>query len=49
VPGGTFGFVMHVVLPLISMMQFDSREISRELKGRTRTATFTDDMMWAER
>lgn len=26
------------------MMHFDSRPISRELNGRTRTATFTDDM-----
>lgn len=33
-----------MVAPLISMMHFDSRPISRELNGRTRTATFTDDM-----
>lgn len=33
-----------VVAPLISMMHFDSRPISRELNGRTRTATLTDDM-----
>lgn len=31
-----------VVLPDIWMMHLDSRLISRELKGRTRTATFTD-------
>ena len=34
----------HVVLPPISMMHLHSLEISRLLKGRTRTATFTDDM-----
>lgn len=34
-----------VVAPSISMMHFDSRPISRELKGRTRTATLTDDML----
>lgn len=28
----------------MSMIHFDSRPISRELKGRTRTATLTDDM-----
>lgn len=45
VPGGTFGFVMAVmVAPLISMIHFDSLPISRELNGRTRTATFTEDM-----
>jgi len=33
-----------VVLPPISMMHLHSLEISRLLKGRTRTATFTDDM-----
>lgn len=33
-----------VVLPVISMMHLQSRAISRELNGRTRTATFTDDM-----
>lgn len=31
-----------VVLPDIWMMHLDSRLISRELKGRTRTATFTE-------
>lgn len=31
-----------VVLPDIWMMHLDSRLISRELKGRTRTATLTD-------
>lgn len=34
-----------VVLSNISMIHFDSRPISRELKGRTRTATFTDDIL----
>lgn len=43
--GGTLGFVMHVVAPVISMMHFESRLISRELNGRTRTATFTDDIL----
>lgn len=27
------------------MMHFDSRAISRELNGRTRTATLTDDIL----
>lgn len=36
---------MAVMLPAISMMHFASRVISRVLKGRTRTATFTDDML----
>lgn len=36
---------MAVMLPDISMMHFASRKISRVLKGRTRTATFTDDML----
>lgn len=36
--------MLPVVAPLISMIHFDSRDISRELKGRTRTATLTDDM-----
>lgn len=31
-----------VVLPDIWMMHLESRLISRELKGRTRTATFTE-------
>lgn len=31
-----------VVLPDIWMIHLDSRLISRELKGRTRTATFTE-------
>lgn len=31
-----------VVLPVIWIMHLDSRLISRELKGRTRTATFTE-------
>lgn len=31
-----------MVLPDIWMMHLDSRLISRELKGRTRTATLTD-------
>lgn len=34
-----------VVAPFISMMHFDSRAISRELNGRTRTATLTDDIL----
>jgi len=34
-----------VVAPAISMMHFDSLAISRELKGRTRTATLTDDIL----
>lgn len=33
-----------VVAPFISIIHFDSRPISRELKGLTRTATLTDDM-----
>lgn len=37
-------FNLPVVAPLMSMIHFDSRPISRELKGRTRTATLTDDM-----
>lgn len=36
---------MAVVAPFISMMHFDSRDISRELNGRTRTATFTEDIL----
>lgn len=43
-PGGALGFVIAVVLSYISMIHFESREISRELKGRTRTATLTDDI-----
>lgn len=43
-PGGALGFVIAVVLSNISMIHFESREISRELKGRTRTATLTDDI-----
>lgn len=31
-----------VVLPDIWMMHLESRLVSRELKGRTRTATFTE-------
>lgn len=45
VPCGTFGFVIAVVAPLISMIHFDSLPISRELNGRTRTATFTEDIL----
>lgn len=37
--GGRYSLV---VLPDIWMMHLDSRLISRELKGRTRTATFTE-------
>ena len=44
-PGGAFGFVITVVCPLISMMHSDSRATSRLLNGRTRTATFTDDIV----
>jgi len=36
--------VLPVVLSTISMMHFESRLISRLLKGRTRTATLTDDI-----
>jgi hypothetical protein len=43
-PGGALGLVIAVVLSNISMIHFESREISRELKGRTRTATLTDDI-----
>lgn len=46
-PGGNFGLVMAVMLPAISMIHFESRPISRELKGRTRTATLTDDIVYA--
>lgn len=45
-PGGTFGLVIAVMLPAISMMHFASRRISRVLKGRTRTATLTDDIVY---
>lgn len=38
-------FFLPVVAPLISIMHFDSLAISRELKGRTRTATLTDDIL----
>ena len=34
-----------VVLSDISMMHLESRLTSRELNGRTRTATLTDDMI----
>lgn len=34
-----------IYLPFISMIHFDSREISRELKGLTLTATLTEDMV----
>lgn len=36
--------LLPVILPCISMIHFESRAISRELKGRTRTATLTDDI-----
>ena len=36
-----------VVAPPISIIHFESLPISRELKGRTRTATFTEDMLTA--
>lgn len=36
---------LHVVLPFMAMMQVDFRSNSRELKGLTRTATFTDPDM----
>jgi hypothetical protein len=49
VPEGTFGLVITVVLSVISMMQAQSREISLLLNGRTRTATFTEDILQAER
>jgi hypothetical protein len=46
VPGGNLGLVMTVVvLSSISIMHFESRVISRLLNGRTRTATFTEDMI----
>lgn len=32
-------------LPFISMIHFDWREISRELKGLTLTATLTEDIL----
>lgn len=35
---------LQVLGPLIVMMLVDAREISRPLNGRTRTATFTDDI-----
>ena len=41
---GTFSGV-HVVLPLMAMMQEDPRDFSRPLNGLTRTATFTEDML----
>ena len=34
-----------VALPFMAMMTLELAWISRELKGRTRTATFTDDML----
>jgi hypothetical protein len=34
-----------VVLPPIFIIHLHSRDISLLLKGRTRTATFTDDMI----
>lgn len=34
-----------VVVPVIAMMQVASRATSRLLKGRTRTATFTEDIL----
>lgn len=34
-----------IYLPLISIIHFDSREISRELKGLTLTATLTEDIV----
>jgi hypothetical protein len=46
VPGGTLGLVIAVVLSNISMMHFESRDISRLLNGRTRTATLTDDILF---
>lgn len=42
--GATLGLVITVVLSNISIIHFESREISRELNGRTRTATLTDDI-----
>lgn len=33
---------LHVVLPLMAMMQVEFLTFSRELNGLTRTATFTD-------
>ena len=45
VPSRALGFVMTVVWPLISMMHSDSRATSRLLNGRTRTATFTEDIV----
>jgi hypothetical protein len=35
---------VHVVLPLMAMMQDAPRDLSRPLNGLTRTATFTDDI-----
>jgi amino acid permease len=43
-PAGIFGLVMMVVAPFISMMFSQLLVVSRLLKGRTRTATFTDDI-----
>lgn len=42
--GATLGLVITVVLSNISIIHFESREISRVLNGRTRTATLTDDI-----
>lgn len=39
------GWDLQVVFPPISMMHLHSFEISLLLKGRTRTATFTEDMV----
>ena len=44
----TLGLVMTVVWPLMSMMQSASRANSRLLNGRTRTATFTEDIFEVE-
>jgi hypothetical protein len=43
--GATLGLVITVVLSNISIIHFESREISRVLNGRTRTATLTDDIL----